>query len=189
MKKLTIAQKQKALEVIAKEIEVCKICRKDKIGVSVPGEGSANADIVFIGEAPGKQESVIGRPFIGRAGKVLRGLIAEVGLKDKDVYITSPVKYLPSYVTPTPEDVAHGRIHLRKQLDVIDPKVVVLLGRVAVLALLEKNVSIGKVHGAIEEKDGITYAIMYHPAAPLYNPNVRVDLVKDFKRLKRLIKK
>lgn len=187
MKKLTLKQKQKALDDIAKEIEVCKICRKSKIGVSVPGEGSPDADIVFIGEAPGKQEAVIGRPFIGRAGKVLRGLIAEVGLRDQDVYITSPVKYLPTYTTPTPEDVAHGRTHLKKQLEVIQPKVVVLLGRVAVLALLEKNVSVSEVHGSIEEKDGITYAIMYHPAAPLYNPNVRPDLVKDFKKLKKLI--
>lgn len=189
MKKLTLRQKQSALEKIGDEIRGCRICKKGKIGVAVVGEGNCNADIVFIGEAPGKQEAESGRPFIGRAGKVLRGLIAEVGLKESDVYITSPVKYLPVYVTPTPEDVVHGRSHLKKQLEIIEPKVVVLLGRVAVLALLEKNVQISKFHGTIEVKDGISYAIMYHPAAPLYNPNVRPELVKDFKKLKKLIRK
>ncbi len=98
-----------ALQKIADEIANCKICQKDKIGLPVPGEGNADADIIFLGEAPGKKEALTGQPFIGPAGKVLRGLIKEVGLKDENVFITSPVKYLPKYVTPTPEDVAHGR--------------------------------------------------------------------------------
>src|SRR6185312_4665589 len=101
---MTLNQKQAALEEITKEIERCRVCKKDKIGKAVPGEGNANADIVFLGEAPGKKEAESGRPFIGPAGKVLRGLIKDAGLKDEDVYITSPVKYLPKYVTPTPED-------------------------------------------------------------------------------------
>jgi uracil-DNA glycosylase family 4 len=177
--------KQKKLDKIAKEIENCKICKKDKIGLSVPGEGNTDADIVFLGEAPGKKEAQSGKPFIGPAGKVLRALIKEAGLKDEDVFITSPVKYLPTYTTPTPADVAHGRIHLLDQLAVIQPKVVVLLGRVAVLAMLEKNVSIAKEHGKIIEQEGITYLITYHPAAPLYSPKVREELVKDFKVLKK----
>src|SRR6185436_19798058 len=123
--------KQKALAKIAKEIENCKICKKDKIGKAVPGEGSANADIVFLGEAPGKKEAETGRPFIGRAGKLLRSMLAEVGLKDADVFITSPVKYLPVYVTPKPEDIEHGRTHLFEQLKIIEPKIVVLMGNVA----------------------------------------------------------
>jgi uracil-DNA glycosylase family 4 len=180
--------KTQRLEKIAEEIEACKICKAGKIGRAVPGEGNADADIVFLGEAPGKKEAESGRPFIGPAGKVLRGLIKDAGLKDENVYITSPVKYLPKYVTPTPKDIKHGKKHLQKQLDIIQPKIVVLMGRVAALAMLNKNVSIAKEHGKIIKQDGITYLITYHPAAPLYSPKVREELVKDFKILKKLIR-
>jgi uracil-DNA glycosylase len=181
--------KQKALDRIAKEIENCQICKQDKIGKAVPGEGDPDANIVFLGEAPGKQEAATGRPFIGRAGKLLRSLIKEVGLKDEDVYITSPVKYLPKYVTPKPADIEHGRLHLFKQLEIIKPKVVVLLGNVASQAVLREKFPIAKIHGKIIKQDGITYLITYHPAAPLYNPNVKRDLVKDFEKLKNIINK
>ena len=129
--KLAATKKQRELEKVAKQIKNCKICKEDKIGKAVPGEGNPDADVVFLGEAPGKKESASGRPFIGPAGKILRALIAEAGLKDEDVFITSPVKYLPTYVTPTAADVEHGRVHLFEQLDIICPKVIVLLGRVA----------------------------------------------------------
>jgi DNA polymerase len=184
---MTKEEKQIALDKIAKEIANCKICKKDKIGLPVPGEGSPNAKVVFIGEAPGKEEAKTGRPFIGRSGKLLRTLIAEAGLKEKDVYITSPVKYLPKYITPTPEDVAHGRIHLFKQLEIIDPKIIVLLGRVAALAVLEQDISVAKEHGKIIKKDGKQYLITYHPAAPLYSPKLRTEIMKDFKKLKKLL--
>lgn len=180
--------KQKALDKIAKEIENCKVCKKDKIGKAVPGEGNPDADVVFLGEAPGKLEAATGQPFVGRAGQVLRSLIKEVGLKDEDVYITSPVKYLPKYVTPKPSDIEHSKIHLFKQLEVIQPKVVVLLGNVASQAVLQEKFSIGKIHGKIIKRDGITYLITYHPAAPLYNPKVKADLVRDFAKLKSLIR-
>lgn len=180
-------KQKKALQKIAQEIEKCSICKKDKIGKAVPGEGSADAEIVFLGEAPGKTEAESGRPFIGRAGKVLRSLITEAGLKDEDVFITSPVKYLPKYVTPTPRDVAHGKIHLDKQLSVINPKVIVLMGRIAALAMLNKNISVAKEHGSIIKQDGRTYLITYHPAAPLYSPKIRQELIKDFNKLKKII--
>ncbi len=186
MAKQKLNEKQRRLDKIAKEIEACEICKVGKIGQAVPGEGNADADVVFIGEAPGKQEAVTGRPFIGRAGKVLRGLIKQVGLNEKNVFITSPVKYLPEYVTPKPADIEHGRTHLFKQLDIIRPKVVVLLGNVAVQALLHEKMAIAKEHGKIVNRDGITYLITYHPAAPLYSPKVRLELEKDFKKLKSL---
>jgi len=185
---MNIKDKQKALNKIAKEIENCIICREGKIGVAVPGEGNPDADIVFIGEAPGKQEAASGRPFIGRSGKVLRALIQEAGLKEQDVFITSPVKYLPEYVTPTLADIEHGRTHLYKQFAVIKPKVVVLLGNTAAIAVLEQKFSIAKDHGKVIERDSITYLITYHPAAPLYNPPIKKDLIKDFKKLKKIIK-
>lgn len=177
-----------ALEKIAEEIRRCRTCKRGKIGVAVPGEGNPDADIVFLGEAPGKEEAKTGRPFIGRAGKILRALIADAGLKDENVYITSPVKYLPIYVTPKPEDIAHGRKHLLEQLAVIQPKIVVLLGNTACQAMLNQKFAIASVHGTIREQDGIKYFIAYHPAAPLHQPRVRPFLIEDFKKLKRLLK-
>lgn len=181
------AQKQKALEAIAKEIERCAECKRNKIGLAVPGEGNPNADLMFVGEAPGKNEAEVGRPFIGRAGKVLRGLIQKIGYADEDVFITSPVKRLPTYVTPKLEDIAHGRIHLNKQIAVIQPKYIVLMGNVACQAVLGEKVSISKEHGKVLEKNGAHYFISYHPAAGLYAPAVMPDLVKDFKKLRKLI--
>ena len=189
MKKLSLKNKEKELERIAREIENCKECKRGKVGMAVPGEGDADANIVFIGEAPGKQEAATGRPFIGRSGKLLRQMIAEAGLKDKDVFITSPVKYLPIYVTPKPEDIEHGRKHLFEQFAIIQPKVVVLLGNVAAQAVLQQKLAIAQVHGSVVKKDGITYFISYHPAAALYYPRLREDLKKDFLKLKKIIKK
>lgn len=185
--KTLLQKKQNALAKIAKEIEGCAVCRQNKIGIAVPGEGSADANIVFVGEAPGKQEAVSGKPFIGRAGKVLRGFLEEVGLSSEDVFITSAVKYLPEHVTPTPEEVVHGRSHLFEQLDIIDPKIIVLLGRVACLAVLEQNIQIAKDHGRVIKKDGRTYLIVYHPAAVLYAPKVRPSITSDFQILKKLL--
>ncbi len=181
--------KQRKLDQIAQEIETCAICKIDKNGVAVPGEGNPNADIVFIGEAPGKQEAVSGRPFIGRSGKLLRGLIREIGLREEDVYITSPVKYLPDRGTPTSEDIAHGRTHLMKQFAVIQPKVVVLLGRVAAEGVLEKKVFVSKERGeVIAEKDGIKYFLTYHPAAALRFPNkFKSALQGDFLKVKNIV--
>ncbi|MEO5927516.1 MAG: uracil-DNA glycosylase [Patescibacteria group bacterium] len=186
---MTKQQKQSALDAIAEEIKNCETCKKEKVGVAVPGEGNPDADVVFIGEAPGKQEAASGRPFIGRSGKLLRRMITEVAeLKEEDVFITSPVKYLPVHVTPTPEEVAHGRTHLMQQFDVIEPKIVVLLGRVAALAVLQENISVGKQHGSIIEKDGRKYLIAYHPAAALYSQAALAPLTTDFKKLKTLLK-
>jgi len=197
--------KRKTLDLIAQEIENCKICKEGKTGVAVPGEGNPDADIVFIGEAPGKKEAIVGRPFIGRSGQLLRSLIREIGLDDeKDVYITSPVKYLPLRGTPTPQDIVHGRTHLMKQLAIIEPKFVVLLGRVAAEGVLQKKVAVVKERGSVIEestslkprgarKDGpshrgeprrsIQYFLTYHPAAALrfpvkFKPVLREDFLK-----------
>ncbi|SRR5258708_35850364 len=179
--------KQKELDKIAKEIENCDVCKVGKSGKAVPGEGNPDADVIFVGEAPGKQEAATGRPFIGRSGQLLRNLIRGIGLDDeKVVYITSPVKYLPDRGTPTSQDIAHGRMHLMKQFIVIQPKVVVLLGRVAAEGVLERKVAVAKEHGqVIEEKDGMKYFLTYHPAAALRFPNKFKPLLQeDFQKVK-----
>ncbi len=185
---MTKQQKAKALEQIAAEIERCALCRQDKTGVAVPGEGSVNAKLVFVGEAPGKQEAQTGRPFIGRSGKLLRACIRESGLKEEDVFITSAVKYLPIHVTPRPEEIAHGRIHLEEQLRVIKPELVVLLGRVAAIAVLGESPDLRTQHGIIFHQDKRAYMVMYHPAAALYAPALRSTVQKDFQVLKTYLK-
>jgi len=181
--------KTKEMEKIASEIENCKDCKLGKSGKAVVGEGDLDAKIVFVGEAPGKNEAVEGRPFIGRSGKLLRGMITSIGLLEKDAYITSPVKYLPDRGTPTSEDIAHGRIHLMRQFEVIKPKIVVLLGRVAAEGVLEMKVQVTKEHGKIiEKKDGIKYFLTLHPAAVLRFPwKFKKDFESDFKMLKALL--
>ncbi len=202
--------KQKVLDKIAKEIENCAVCKIGKSGKAVPGEGNPDADVVFIGEAPGKKEAVEGRPFIGRSGQLLRSLIRGIGFDDeKDVYITSPVKYLPDRGTPTSEDIAHGRIHLMKQFDVIQPKVVMLLGRVAAEGVLERKVAVAKEHGHIidpstshatlrdeppgsdSKSSGLTdikFFLTFHPAAALRFPKkYKPLLIEDFHKLKKIV--
>lgn len=181
--------KQRELDAIAIEINKCAHCKKDSIGVAVPGEGNSDADIVFIGEAPGKTEAETGRPFVGRSGKLLRGLIRDIGLDEDDVYITSPVKFLPKRGTPDSNQIAHGRIHLMKQLHVIQPKFVVLLGRVAAEGVLQKKVAVVKERGhVIEEKDGIKYFLTYHPAAALRFPSkFKAFIASDFAKVKSLL--
>ncbi len=179
--------KEKKLQEIAREIEVCVECKTGKHGKAVPGEGNANADIMFVGEAPGRTEAETGRPFIGRSGKLLRKLINESGLKESEVYITSPVKYLPDYITPKQSDIEHGFTHFGKQIYVIDPKIIVLLGRVACLAVLKKNISVVLRHGEIIEENGRKYFITVHPAAALRFTKMKKTLEEDFKKLKSII--
>lgn len=178
--------KQKLLQEIAKEIENCKICKTDTSGKAVPGEGDPDADIIFIGEAPGKNEAREGRPFIGRSGKLLRQTIRDIGLTEDEVFITSPVKYLPDRGTPTPKQIAHGRTHLMKQFDVIQPKLIVLMGSTAIQGVLEEKVPVMKRHGDIVEKEGKKYFITLHPAAAIRFQKLKKIFLEDFQKLKTL---
>lgn len=178
--------KQKELEKIAEEIRVCRKCKRGKIGIAVPGEGSANAKIVFLGEAPGKEEAKSGRPFVGRSGKFLRSFIKEAGLDEKKIYITSPVKYLPKSGTPNEAEIKHGSIHLKKQLNIIKPKIVVLLGSVAYQAIFGEKVATLKLHGRIVEKEGRQYFITIHPSAAMRFTKMRNCFREDFEKLKEL---
>lgn len=180
-------RKQKELDKIAKEIESCKECKIGKNGMPVPGEGNANADTVFIGEAPGRNEALTGRPFVGRSGKFLRENIKAIGLTDSNIFITSPVKYLPDYITPTEKDIEHGKIHLIKQLKVINPKLIILLGSVACRTILEEKIPVSKKHGTVIEKKDKRYVIMYHPAAAIRFQKIRKIFVDDFKKIKSLL--
>lgn len=183
-----LSTKSKLLKQAESEILACLVCNKAKKGRLVPGEGNAKAKIVLIGEAPGKNEVVSGLPFVGRAGKVLRSLLEQIGINARDVFITSAVKYLPkNYVTPKQVDITHGRKHLFKQLEIIQPKIIVLLGSIAAQAVLEEKFSISKSHGTTIKRDGLIYFLSYHPAAPLYSPKLLEIITKDFKKLKKYV--
>lgn len=179
--------KEQELKRIAEEIARCRSCKKGGSGKAVPGEGSADASIVFIGEAPGREEAKTGRPFIGRSGKLLRQTIEDIGLDETAVFITSPVHYLPDRGTPSKEMIHHGRKHLFEQLAVIKPEMIVLLGNSACVAMLDEKVEITKKHGTLVKKDGRTYFVTVHPAYAIRFTKGKKMLLSDFTKLKRLI--
>jgi len=182
--------KELALQKIAGEIENCPICKVGTSGRPVPGEGSPDAKILFLGEAPGKTEAETGRPFVGRSGKLLTTLIKSLGLKREDAYITSPVKYYPGMRAPTPLEISHGKTHLAKQLEIIKPSLIVLLGNTAAKAMLPPHIYvISKDHGKIVTHNNQKYFITYHPAAVVrFQKNLQL-IQNDFMILKEELKK
>ncbi len=156
----------------------------------VPGEGNRNADLVFIGEAPGAREDETGRPFVGAAGKLLTELIESIGLSREEVYITNIVKCRPPRNRdPREEEVSACLPYLIKQIRLIRPKIIVALGRHAGRTLFElaglKWTSMARMHGrvfdAIVAGVPVKLTVTYHPAAALYNPRLRGSLERDFR--------
>lgn len=181
-------EKSDALEAVNKKIGRCPVCRRNAVGKLVPGEGSADASVVFVGEAPGKTEAKTGRPFVGRSGQLLRTSIRAAGLKEEDVFITSAVKYLPEHVTPKPSEIDHGRRHLQEQLAVIKPKLIVLLGRVAAMSVLDRKLVMHKESGQIIRGHGRTYFLAHHPAAALYSAQGKKAFASDMRKLTKHVK-
>ena len=177
------------LEAIAEEIRNCTRCSLAEGRTNaVPGEGAADADIIFIGEGPGAAEDRQGRPFVGPAGKLLNELLGEAGLSREQVFIANIIKCQPPGIRdPRPDEIRACRDYLDGQIAAINPQVICPLGRPATQTLLDPNASIGKVHGRPFDRDGILYVPIYHPAAALHNPNLRPALVEDFKKLKALL--
>jgi uracil-DNA glycosylase len=157
----------------------------------VPGEGNPKAEIMFIGEAPGAVEDKTGRPFVGPAGNFLNVLLESINLRRADVFITNTVKCRPpSNRDPSEEEKKAFYPWLKAQIEYIDPKVFVPLGRHA-LANFLPNVTIGNVHGKIfkRAKDGRAVFAMYHPAVALYNGSYREVLLRDMQNLKGFLEK
>jgi DNA polymerase len=177
-------EKRKKLDALRLEIEKCETCRRAGWGKQVFGEGDPDAKIMFVGEAPGRQEATAGRPFIGRSGQLLRKMIREVGLKEEDVYITSPVKFFPNGGTPTRKEVLHSKIHFDKQVKIIDPELMVLLGKTAASAVLDHDVAIMKDHGKVLNENGRKILLTIHPAAVLRFPKYKTIFKEDFEKIK-----
>jgi DNA polymerase len=181
---------RKLLDAIAAEIRAHADCGFDVCAQAtqlVPGEGSATADVVIVGEAPGANEDREGRPFVGRAGKLLDELLAEAGLTREEVFITNVLKARPpANRDPRADEVAHHLAWLQAQLEVISPRLVVPLGRHA-LARFAPGAKIGEVHGHVLERDGRTLFAMYHPAAAMHNQRLLPALRADARALRDVL--
>lgn len=159
----------------------------------VMGDGNVNADIVFIGEAPGKNEDEQGLPFVGAAGKFLNEMLAAAGMDRSDVYITNIVKYRPpNNRDPLPEEKKTFWPYLLKQLQIIEPKVVITLGRHSMEYFLP-GMFISQIHGQPKRMQfgdhKLVIVPLYHPAAALYNGSMRQTLIDDFLTVPEIIKK
>jgi uracil-DNA glycosylase family 4 len=181
------ADRRALLEAIAAEIrghvpcgfEICEQAQH-----LVPGEGDPGARVVFVGEAPGAQEDRTGRPFVGNAGRLLDGVLDAAGLARDEVFIANVVRARPpGNRDPRADEVAHHLPWLAAQLGVIQPELVVPLGRHA-LARFTADARISEVHGRVVEADGRRLFPMYHPAAALHNPSLRETLLEDARALR-----
>lgn len=175
--------------MVAGEVIACTKCRLcETRRNAVPGEGSDNAKVMFVGEAPGEQEDIQGRPFVGAAGKLLTELLSSIGLRREDVYITNIVKCRPPKNRPPRKDEATAcKPYLDRQFSLVAPKVICPMGNSAIHSLLESEKSVSDLHGIPFEAGGITYFPMYHPAAALYTYQLRRVLEEDFRKLRGLL--
>lgn len=174
-----------SLKSIAAEVRACQRCPlatgRTK---AVPGEGPSYTKIMLIGEAPGKDEDLSGKPFVGRAGRLLNSVLESVGTKRADVFVTNIVKCRPpDNRLPTRRERETCRdAYLYKQTEIVRPKVVVLLGRTAVQAILGID-SLREVRGKVVAGGMVRYLCTYHPAAVLRNPNLRETMVEDLRKI------
>ena len=192
---MTESEKQAQLDRIKQEIIDKDICPDLAASATnlVMGDGDINAEIVFIGEAPGKNEDEQGLPFVGAAGKFLNEMLAEAGMQRSDVYITNIVKYRPpNNRDPEPDEKKAFWPYLLKQLQIIQPKVVITLGRHSMEYFLP-GMRISAIHGQPKRiqfgDEKLVIIPLFHPAAALYNGSLRQTLIDDFLMVPEILKK
>lgn len=195
---------QRELERLARGIQRCHRCRLHRTRThAVAGEGPADAEIVLIGEAPGAREDETGRPFVGRSGELLGELLDEATLRREEVFITSCVKCRPpKNRTPRRDELETcGQSWMTRQVDLLQPSLVVLLGRTAIRAVHAERGKLADLHGLLRESDrnaraptqpadrkGCRFFLTYHPAAGVRSTRTRRALREDFRRLGRAIR-
>jgi len=156
---------------------------------AVPGEGPASAEIMFIGEGPGYHENQQGKPFVGQAGMFLDELLAAADLKREEVFITNVIKCRPpNNRDPMPEELAACAHYLDEQIELLDPRVIVTLGRFSMAKFIE-NGKISQFHGKAHQIGKRLIVTMYHPAAALHQPALKPALLEDFSKLRLLLSK
>lgn len=178
------------LAELYEEIARCSGCSLAKTRLKVvPGEGNESADLFFIGEAPGWHENQQGRPFVGPAGQLLDELLSSIGLKRSDVYIGNVIKCRPpANRDPLPTEIEACNPFLERQLELINPKVIVTLGRYS-MARFFPGESISRIHGIPRKRGSVVYFPMYHPAAALHQPSLRRYLESDILKLPEIVAK
>ena len=188
-------EKQEKLKELHASFEKNCACELKKVATqAVWGNGNADSQIIFIGEAPGKKEDEQGIPFIGSAGKFLEVMLKEIGMERSDIYITNIVKYRPpNNRDPLPEEKSACRQWLIEELNLINPKLIVFLGRHSMNDFFP-NEKISQIHGKhlVKEFNHIeckNFLPLYHPAAALYNGGMREVLMDDFKKIPKVLKK
>ncbi len=169
--------------------DICT-CQKCALGATrtnfVFGVGNPHADLVLVGEAPGAEEDLKGEPFVGRAGQLLNKILEAVNFKREEVYICNILKCRPpNNRDPLPEEVAQCEPYLWKQLELIKPKIILCLGRVAAQVLLKTNDSLTAMRGKIHDYRGMKLMVTYHPAALLRNPHWKRPTWEDVQKLRR----
>lgn len=173
-----------SLEQIAAEVAVCTRCPLHRGRTkAVPGEGSPNADIMFIGEGPGYHEDRQGRPFVGASGNFLTEMLEGIGLRREDVFIANVVKCRPpGNRDPEPHEIQACSVYLDRQIALIDPKVIVTLGRFS-MAKWFPTARISRIHGQARKVNGRLIVPFFHPAAALHQPTLRQAVEEDFRKL------
>ena len=168
----------------------CQACQLRQTCTQVVfGVGDPNAEVLFIGEAPGANEDAQGEPFVGRAGKLLDDMLAMIGLDRSRIYITNSVKCRPPQNRDplnTEKDACRG--YLSRQLALMKPKIIVCLGRISAMEIIKEDFRITQEHGQFFEKDGIQMMALYHPAALLRDPRRKPETFEDLKRLQAKIR-
>lgn len=162
----------------------------------VPGEGNEKANIVLIGEAPGREEEEQRRPFVGKAGKNLSEFLDLIKLQRADLFITNVVKFRPTKLseygsvsnrTPTESEVAEYLPYLKAEIECINPKIIVTLGNTPLKALLGSEFYVGKLHGRLQSYEGRKLYPLYHPASLIYNPSLKDAYREDVLKLRKLL--
>jgi uracil-DNA glycosylase family 4 len=178
-----------SLEEIARVVHECTRCPLYATATNaVPGEGSPQADVMIVGEAPGANEDATGRPFVGPAGQLLSKILAAVNLRREDVFICNVMKHRPpGNRNPTPDEVAACSPYLVRQIEVLKPKVILALGTFAAQTLLATKLSIGKLRGQVHRYHGVPLIVTYHPAALLRNPGWKRPTWEDVQLARRVL--
>ena len=179
------SSKKMSLSEVEKHVASCSLCSLSGSRTNpVFGEGSPKADLMFIGEAPGRDEDLEGRPFVGRAGQLLTKIIESIGLKREDVYIANILKSRPpGNRNPMPDEIAACTPYLLKQIEIINPKVICALGKFAAQTLLGRETPISQLRGKFYEYHGIKLMPTYHPAYLLRNSSGKKDVWEDMKKI------
>ena len=187
---MTAQKHEDSLEKIATDVRGCPLCKLTRTRKNaVPGEGQISAKIMFIGEAPGRSEDEKGKPFVGAAGRILDNLLKKAGIERSQVFITNIVKCRPpNNRVPEEDELIACRPYLDRQIALIKPKVICILGRTAYSSILGGS-SITASRGKIIERSGQKYFSTFHPAAVIYNKSLRSTLEADLKRLASEINK